>query len=75
MYLDAAGNVTANVASIRGVQITLVARVNFRDPDYINNNVYQNQNPDGPENIYTAPGDGYRRKRLTTQIRCRNLGL
>ncbi len=75
VYLDADGNVAANVAEIRAVQITLVARADFRDPEYINNTVYQNQRPGATDTIYTAPGDGYRRKRLTTQIRCRNLGL
>jgi len=62
-------------ASIRSVQITLVARADFRDQDYTNNTAYSNQNPDGPEEILAAPGDHFRRRRLTTQLRCRNLGL
>ena len=79
VYLDADGNTlvtpVANPESIRTVQITLVARADFRDSDYTNSNQYRNQNPAGTQIVYTAPGDGYRRKRLTTQIRCRNLGL
>ncbi len=75
VYLDAEGEIAANVAEIRAVQITLVARADFSDPEYSNHNVYRNQKPEDPEVIYVAPGDNYRRKRLTTQIRCRNLGL
>jgi len=79
IYLDGGGAVlptpVANPASIRTVQITLVARADFRDPEYSNHNVYRNQKPVDPEVIYVSPGDSYRRKQLTTQIRCRNLGL
>lgn len=83
VYLDADGGDLGSPVpmpkrqAIRTVQITLVARADFRDQDYNNNMQYENQNPKpgGPDVIYTAPGDGYRRKRLTTQIRCRNLGL
>ena len=73
VYLDASGSPTANLADIRTVQITLVARTDFVDRDYTNNNVYQNQNPTGPETIYTAPGDNFRRKRITLEVKCRNL--
>jgi type IV pilus assembly protein PilW len=79
VYLDADGTPiptpVANPENIRTVQITLVARADFNDPGYANSNQYRNQNPAGSQIIYTAPGDGHRRKRLTTQIRCRNLGL
>jgi len=79
IYLDGEGAVlpapVANPASIRTVQITLVARADFRDPEYSNHNVYRNQKPGETDIIFAAPGDRYRRKRLTTQIRCRNLGL
>ncbi len=79
VYLDASGSVlatpVADPANIRTVQITLVARAEFSDPDYTNSTQYQNQNPAGAQVIYAAPGDGFRRQRLTTQIRCRNLGL
>ena len=65
----------ADLQEIRSIQVTLVARSGGRDPDYTNNITYQNQNPDGNEDIYTAPGDNFRRKLLTTEIKCRNLGL
>ena len=61
-------------ASIRSVQITLVARANFRDQDYTNNTVYVNQHGDTILNMSADP-DNLRRRRLTTQLRCRNLGL
>ncbi len=79
IYLDGGGAVlptpVGNPASIRTVQITLVARADFSDPEYSNHSVYRNQKPGVTDIIFAAPGDRYRRKRLTTQIRCRNLGL
>ena len=84
VYLDAGGNdLGANpgdLTEIRSIQLSLVARADFGDPDYTNNTIYRNQipDPDDPpvnQPIYTAPGDGFRRRLLTTQIRCRNLGL
>ena len=67
------GNVTAaNIAQIRSVQVTLLARTSRGDPGYTNNTVYQNQQG---TTIYTAPGDNNRRRLLTTLIRCRNLGF
>ena len=61
-------------ASIRSVQITLVARANFRDQDYTNNTVYVNQQDATILDMSASP-DNFRRRRLTTQLRCRNLGL
>ena len=61
-------------ASIRSVQITLVARADFRDQDYTNNTVYVNQQDDTILDMSASP-DNFRRRRLTTQLRCRNLGL
>jgi type IV pilus assembly protein PilW len=63
-----------DLASIRSVQITLVARANFRDQDYTNNTVYVNQQGDTILDMSADP-DNFRRRRLTTQVRCRNLGL
>ena len=68
---DGLGNVTTSIAQIRSVQITLVARTGKEDPGYTNNGSYFNQQN---VNIYTAPGDGFRRKRLSVEVRCRNLG-
>jgi prepilin-type N-terminal cleavage/methylation domain-containing protein len=84
VYLDAAsppnvlndpgtGNVAAeNIAQIRSIQITMIARTARGDAGYTNNEIYQNQQG---ENIYTAPGDSFRRMVLTMHIKCRNLGL
>jgi len=72
VYLDANGATTATLANIRSVQITLVARTGRRDPGYTNNTSYQNQQG---TTIYTAPNDNFRRKLLTAEVKCRNLGL
>ena len=72
VYLDANGATTATLANIRSVQITLVARTGRVDPGYTNNTVYRNQ-----QNtiILPAQNDNFRRKLLTAEIKCRNLGL
>jgi type IV pilus assembly protein PilW len=62
VYLAADGSLTGTPASIRSVQITLVARTGRGDPGYTNNAVYRNQQGTA---IYTAPSDNLRRKRLT----------
>jgi hypothetical protein len=81
VYLDAAstpldddgsGNVVASIPVIRSIRITLVARTGRGDPGYTNNTAYRNKQGTV---IYTAPGDNFRRKSLTCEIRCRNLGL
>ena len=71
-YLDAAGAVTAVLADIRSVQVSILARARFPDQNFNN----------GPT-VYTTPSgqvwgpynDNFRRRFLTTRIRCRNLGL
>jgi hypothetical protein len=71
VYLAEDGSLlTGTPASIRSVQITLVARTGRGDPGYINNTIYRNQKDTA---IYTAPSDDLRRKRLTAEINCRNL--
>jgi type IV pilus assembly protein PilW len=62
-------------SQIQSVEITVVARTD--DPllyGTTNNNTYVNQRG---ETIYVppAPGDNWSRRRLTTLIHCRNLGL
>lgn len=68
---DGNGNVIASIPSIRSIQVTLLARVNKPDMNYNNNRVYINQQN---QQIYTA-NDNYRRRLLTREIQCRNLGL
>lgn len=72
VYLDELGNVTATLSDIRSVQIALVAKTRRRDIGYINNRTYKNL---GGTVIYTSPGDNFRRKLLTAEIKGRNLGL
>jgi type IV pilus assembly protein PilW len=62
----------ANLADIRSVQVTMVARVDRGDGDYRNNNTYRNQQG---VVILPAQNDTVRRRILTSTIRCRNMGL
>jgi type IV pilus assembly protein PilW len=68
---DGDGNVVASIPQIRSVQITLIARTGRPDPGYRDTTVYRNQSLD----VLLAPNDNYRRKRLTAEVKCRNLGL
>ena len=72
VYLDADGNITGTIADIRSVQVTIVARVGKPDPGYTNTNAYFNQR-DAVNPILPAQNDSFRRRRLTTTIKCRNL--
>jgi len=76
VYLDEAGipiaTPVAHLSTIRSVQITIVARTGRGDPGYVNNTTYRNQQDTV---ILAAQNDSLRRRRLTTNIRCRNLGL
>jgi type IV pilus assembly protein PilW len=69
---DGMGNVTTNKSQIRSVQVTLVARVGRADPGYTNANAYYNQQ-DLVNPILPAQNDNFRRMRLSTTIKCRNL--
>jgi type IV pilus assembly protein PilW len=76
VYLDSAGNVTANLADIRSVQITLVARSGDQVPVLMNrqtdSTIYRNQRGDL---VLAAPNDNFRRIRLTATVKVRNMGL
>lgn len=72
VYLDANENVTADRLMVRSVQITLVARTGRSDPQFTNTTAYTNLQG---TTIYTAPGDGFRRRALSTHVKCRNMGL
>jgi type IV pilus assembly protein PilW len=72
VYLDASGTSTMAVGDIRSVQISMVARASRREPGLTNSTPYSNQQG---ATFYTAPGDNFRRRFVTTQIKCRNLGL
>ena len=75
VYLDEEDTVTTTLTEIRSVQISLVARTGRGDPGYTNSESYSNQQG---EVIYPLPGDppdSYRRRLLTAQVKCRNIGL
>jgi type IV pilus assembly protein PilW len=72
VYLDANGIETAVLADIRSVEITIVARISRPLRDSPNNREYFNQRN---TQILSAQGDRYSRRRLTSAIKCRNLGL
>ena len=72
VYLDGSGNVTASISQIRSVQITIVAKTGRGDPGFTNNNAYFNQQ-DLVNPILAAQNDSFRRRRLATTIKCRNL--
>jgi type IV pilus assembly protein PilW len=71
---DGNGNVTTSISDIRSVQITVVARAGREDPQrkYTDTSSYTNQQGTV---ILAAQNDHFRRRLLTTTIRCRNLGL
>ena len=69
VYMDGNGTPTATLSNVRSVQITLLARTGIGDPGFTNNTTYRNQLG---TLIYTA-NDSFRRRLLTTDIKCRNL--
>jgi len=70
-YMEEDGTVTATLADIRVIQVTVLARAGKKDTGFTNGTVYTTPGGQswGPYN------DNYRRRLLTTSIRCRNLGL
>lgn len=78
VYLDGADPPvpTGVLEDIRYVQVTIVARAGDTVPvmarKVTDNTVYTN--PQGTA-VFTAPGDQFRRRMVTTTIKCRNMGL
>lgn len=76
VYLGANGLVTAVLADIRSIQISIVARSGQVVPGFtgstVDNTVYTNQQGTV---ILAAPGDSFKRLLLTTTVNCRNLGV
>ncbi len=74
-YLDSAGTNLAipppDLSAIRSVQITILAIAERSDPKFINSMTYTTPSGQnwGPYN------DNFRRRLLTTTIKCRNLGI
>jgi len=69
---DGSGNVTTNIPNIRSVEVTIVVRASREDPDYTDDNEYQNQQGDV---VLAAQNDHFRRRMASMRIACRNLGL
>jgi len=72
VYLDGSGQVTTSLSSIRSVEITIVAGTGRKDPGYVGPTSYRNQQG---EEIFSPGPDGFRRKLLSTNIKCRNMGF
>jgi type IV pilus assembly protein PilW len=72
VYLDQAGYITTTLPDIRSVQVTLVARAQRPDARYTDTASYANQQA---EQIISTQNDNFRRKLLTAEVKCRNLGL
>jgi type IV pilus assembly protein PilW len=73
IYLDTNRVETADLTSVRFIEVTVLAQTDRGDKDYTDNNLYRNQQNDLL--LPAAPGDNLRRKLLTSFIKCRNLGL
>jgi type IV pilus assembly protein PilW len=74
-----AAKLTEEPTLVKSIQITLVARSEREDQNFTNKTQYYNQvrkNEDWEDDkpFFTAPGDRFRRRLLTTMVRCRNLG-
>jgi type IV pilus assembly protein PilW len=72
VYLDANGNVTGDLAKIRSVQLTVVARTEAPSGGYVDKASYKNLQGTV---VLPPQNDGFRRRVFATNIRCRNLGL
>jgi type IV pilus assembly protein PilW len=72
LYLDETNKSTDVPSEIRAVQITMVAKTGRGDRGYVDSVVYTNQQGTG---ILGPINDNSRRKRLTAEVRCRNMGL
>ena len=71
IYLDDTSGITAIRDDIRSVQIAMIGRTGRPDRGYTDSSTYRNQQGNS---IFMA-NDGFRRRLLTTDIKCRNLGL
>jgi Type IV Pilus-assembly protein W len=55
---------------IRAVRVWILARTSRADQDYTDTNVYK-----VGANVIPAPNDNFRRRLLTANVRCRNMGI
>lgn len=61
--------INSNLANIQAVDVSILVRTSHQDPNYVNTTTYTTLSgaPWGPFN------DGYRRRLLTTVVKCRNM--
>lgn len=69
---DITGAIALNLANVRRVEITLLARTQRSDREFRNFETYSNQQGTV---IFTGTGDNYRRRLLSTTVLCQNMGL
>lgn len=55
---------------IRAVRVWILARASRFDPEYTDPNIYK-----VGANVIPAPNDNFRRRLLTANVRCRNMGI
>lgn len=76
VYLDASGTAGAAVADVRSIQITIVARSGDAVPVHMmkqtDARTYRNQQG---TTLLAAMNDNYRRRCLSAEVKCRNMGL
>jgi type IV pilus assembly protein PilW len=72
VYLDEDDASTTDPSEIRSIQITMVAKTQKIDHGYRDTVTYTNQ---GGTPIFGPTNDSFRRRRLTAEVKCRNLGL
>jgi hypothetical protein len=76
VYLDEDGNTTTTADDVRSVQVTVIASSENKDQKFTDNRIYKNQqgtvilDKSGDENK-----DHFRRRMLSYEVKCRNLGL
>lgn len=73
VYLNQNHAVTAMLADMRSVQISVIARTGQASRGYVSSTVYQNQR--GQTIFIPMSGDHHRRRLLTAEVKCRNIGL
>ena len=67
---DGDGNLIGSIPLVRSIQITLIARTARPERDHVDNTVYLNGQGD---TLLPAQNDSYRRRLVSTTVRCRNL--
>ena len=72
VYIDGNGNVTATLSEIRSVQITIVAKTRQEIHGFSDAATYTNQQGTV---VLNQQNDKFRRQRLSTEVKCRNLDL